>query len=277
MTRFSGKSVIVTGCSNGIGRATAVLFSRYGAQVTITGRDSERLEVTKEKMLKAGALPQNINLVVANLTDPNGQDHIIQSTLKALGKIDVLVNNAGANIVDGTSNTDQSIDLYHKTFQINFQSVVEMIKKTKEYLIKTKGEIVNVSSIAAGPQALPMAPYYAASKAALDQYTRCVAIDLIQYGVRVNSVSPGAVSTGFLTAMGLPEQAQQKAESFIASHKECVPAGVLGKPEDIAELIVFLSDRKRSSYIIGQSIVADGGSTLVAGMHAHDLHDMLGL
>uniref|UniRef100_A0A1I7UHU4 Short chain dehydrogenase n=1 Tax=Caenorhabditis tropicalis TaxID=1561998 RepID=A0A1I7UHU4_9PELO len=105
-------------------------------------------------MLKAGALPQNINLVVANLTDPNGQDHIIQSTLKALGKIDVLVNNAGANIVDGTSNTDQSIDLYHKTFQINFQSVVEMIKKTKEYLIKTKGEIVNVSSIAAGPQAV---------------------------------------------------------------------------------------------------------------------------
>uniref|UniRef100_A0A1I7TCA2 Dehydrogenase/reductase SDR family member 11 n=1 Tax=Caenorhabditis tropicalis TaxID=1561998 RepID=A0A1I7TCA2_9PELO len=92
MTRFSGKSVIVTGSSNGIGRATAVLFSRYGAQVTITGRDSERLEVTKEKMLKAGALPQNINLVVANLTDPNGQDHIIQSTLKALGKIDVLVS-----------------------------------------------------------------------------------------------------------------------------------------------------------------------------------------
>ncbi|EGT52834.1 hypothetical protein CAEBREN_12771 [Caenorhabditis brenneri] len=277
MARFSGKSVIVTGSSNGIGRATAVLFARYGAQVTITGRDAERLEVTKQKMLKAGSLPENVNVVVANLTDSDAQDRIVQSTLDKFGKIDVLVNNAGANVVDGTMNTDQSVDLYHKTFRINFQAVVEMIKKTKEYLIKTKGEIVNVSSIAAGPQALPMAPFYAASKAALDQYTRCVAIDLIQYGVRVNSVSPGVVSTGFLSAMGLPDPVQEKAESFMASRKECIPAGVCGKPEDIAELIVFLSDRKRSSYIIGQSIVADGGSSLVAGMHAHDLQDMLGL
>uniref|UniRef100_A0A1I7TSX8 SDR family oxidoreductase n=1 Tax=Caenorhabditis tropicalis TaxID=1561998 RepID=A0A1I7TSX8_9PELO len=122
-----------------------------------------------------------------------------------------------------------------------------------------------------------MAPYYAASKAALDQYTRCVAIDLIQYGVRVNSINPGVVETGFLGAMGLPDPAQKKVATFFASRKKCIPAGVCGKPEDIAELIVFLSDRKRSSYIIGQSIVADGGSTLVAGMHAHDPHDMLGL
>ncbi|KAF1756718.1 hypothetical protein GCK72_013172 [Caenorhabditis remanei] len=277
MTRFSGKSVIITGSSNGIGKATAVLFARYGAQVTITGRDSERLEVTRQKMLKAGGLPENVNVVVVNLTDSDGQDQIIQSTLNRFGKIDVLINNAGANFMDGTMNTDQSIDLYHKTFRINFQAVVEMIKKTKEHLIKTKGEIVNISAIAAGPQAMPMAPYYAASKAALDQYTRCVAVDLIQYGVRVNSVSPGVVTTGFMNAMGLPDQIQEKAEAFLASRKECIPAGVCGKPEDIAELIVFLADRKRASYIIGQSIVADGGSSLVGGMHAHDLKDMLGL
>ncbi|EFO92764.1 hypothetical protein CRE_20016 [Caenorhabditis remanei] len=277
MTRFSGKSVIITGSSNGIGRATAVLFARYGAQVTITGRDSDRLEVIGQKMLKAGGLPENVNVVVVNLTDSDGQDQIIQSTLNRFGKIDVLINNAGANFMDGTMNTDQSIDLYHKTFRINFQAVVEMIKKTKEHLIKTKGEIVNISAIAAGPQAMPMAPYYAASKAALDQYTRCVAVDLIQYGVRVNSVSPGVVTTGFMNAMGLPDQIQEKAEAFMASRKECIPAGVCGKPEDIAELIVFLADRKRASYIIGQSIVADGGSSLVAGMHAHDLKDMLGL
>ncbi|EFO89224.1 hypothetical protein CRE_05335 [Caenorhabditis remanei] len=277
MTRFSGKSVIITGSSNGIGRATAVLFARYGAQVTITGRDSDRLEVTRQKMLKAGGLPENVNVVVVNLTDSDGQDQIIQSTLNRFGKIDVLINNAGANFMDGTMNTDQSMDLYHKIFRINFQAVVEMIKKTKEHLIKTKGEIVNISAIAAGPQALPIAPYYAASKAALDQYTRCVAVDLIQYGVRVNSVSPGVVTTGFMNAMGLPDQIQEKAEAFMASRKECIPAGVCGKPEDIAELIVFLADRKRASYIIGQSIVADGGSSLVGGMHAHDLKDMLGL
>ncbi|EGT52840.1 hypothetical protein CAEBREN_31952 [Caenorhabditis brenneri] len=277
MTRFSGKSVIVTGSSNGIGRATAVLFARYGAQVTITGRDAERLEVTKQKMLKAGSLPENINVVVADLTDSEGQDRIVQSTLDKFGKIDVLVNNAGASIFDGTMNTDQSIDLYERIFRLNFQAVVEMVKKTKEHLIKTRGEIVNVSSTVAGPQALPMAPYYASSKAALNQYTRCVAIDLIQYGVRVNSVSPGLVSSGFMGAIGMSKEIQEKFESFMESKKECIPGGVIGKPEDIAKLIVFLSDRKRSSYIIGQSIVADGGSTLVSGMHAHDLKDILGL
>ncbi|CAP25586.1 Protein CBG04989 [Caenorhabditis briggsae] len=80
-----------------------------------------------------------------------------------------------------------------------------------------------------------------------------------------------------MNAMGLPDPVQDKAEAFIVSRKECILAGVLGKPEDIAELIVFLADRKRASYIIGQSIVVDGGSSLVAGMHAHDLKDMLEL
>lgn len=194
-------------------------------------------------------------------------------------------------MTDGTSNTDQAVELYQKTFKLNFQAVVEMTQKTKEYLIKTKGEIVNVSSIVAGPQAVsfgkrqlqnysfnfqqPASPYYACAKAALDQYTRCTAIDLIQHGVRVNSVSPGVIATGFLGAMGLPETASDKFYNFMGSQKECIPVGHCGKPEEIANIIVFLADRRLSSYIIGQSIVADGGSTLVMGMQTHDLMSIL--
>ncbi|PIC29449.1 hypothetical protein B9Z55_021016 [Caenorhabditis nigoni] len=259
--RFSGKSVIITGSSNGIGRATAILFAKQGAQVTITGRDENRLEATKKQILKATSKPNDLNVVVANLTDSKGPDEI--------------VNNAGANISDGTLNTDQSIELYQKTFQINFQAVVEMIKKTKDHLIKTKGEIVNVSSIAGNEQAFSATPYYCAAKSALNQYTRCVALDLIQYGVRVNSVSPGVVVTGFLGAMGLPDEARDKMANFMASNKACIPAGFCAKPNDIAEIILFLSDRKKSSYIVGQSIVADGGTSLVTGMTAFDMHEMI--
>ncbi|ULT91757.1 hypothetical protein L3Y34_009430 [Caenorhabditis briggsae] len=269
--RFSGKSVIITGSSNGIGRATAVLFAKQGAQVTITGRDEERLEAAKKQILKLTSKPNDLNVVVANLTDSKGLDDIVNSTLTKFGKIDILINNAGANISDGTLNTDQSIELYQKTFQINFQAVVEMIKKTKEHLIKTKGEIVNVSSIAGNEQAFSATPYYCAAKSALNQYTRCIALDLIQYGVRVNSVSPGVVVTGFLGAMGLPDEVRDKMANFMASNKACIPAGFCAKPNDIAEIILFLSDRKKSSYIVGQSIVADGGTSLVTGMTAFEI------
>ncbi|CAL2046250.1 unnamed protein product [Caenorhabditis brenneri] len=264
MKRFSGKTVIITGSSNGIGRTAAVLFAKQGAQVTITGRDAERLQTTRRQILRIkGVYEEDVNVVVANLTESKGQDEIIRSTLDKFGKIDILVNNAGANVTDGTMNTDQSMDLYHKTFQINFQAV-------------TKGEIVNVSSVAGEGQALSGTPYYSASKAALNQYTRCVAIDLIQYGVRVNSVSPGVVSTGFLGAMGMADPIKEKLESFLASKKDCIPAGACGKPNDIAEIILFLADRKRSSYIIGHSIIADGGGTcsvLINSLFIYIVHD----
>ena len=92
MKRFSGKTVIITGSSSGIGRATAILFAKQGAQVTITGRDAEKLEDTKKVILKATCKPHDLNIVVANLTDPSGLDEIVKSTLDKFGKIDILVS-----------------------------------------------------------------------------------------------------------------------------------------------------------------------------------------
>lgn len=92
MPRFSGKSVIVTGSSNGIGRSAALKFAQDGAQVTITGRNAERLEETRQVILKAGVPAGNINAVVADLTDPTGQDEIVNTTLAKFGKIDILVS-----------------------------------------------------------------------------------------------------------------------------------------------------------------------------------------
>lgn len=206
MSRFVGKVAIITGSSNGIGRATAVLLASEGAKVTITGRDSARLEESKQAILKAGVSESDVNSVTPDITLSEGQDNLISSTLQKFGKIDILINNAGANIpdVNGKTRTEGGIDTFLKLFQLNLQSVVEMTQKIRPHLAKTRGEIVNVSSIAAGPAAQPQGPYYSSAKAALDQYSRSAAIDLIFEGIRINIVQPGFVETGFSTvARGL--------------------------------------------------------------------------
>ncbi|UMM33617.1 hypothetical protein L5515_007026 [Caenorhabditis briggsae] len=119
------------------------------------------------------------------------------------------------------------------------------------------------------------AMYYAMTKSALDQFTRSASIGLIAHGFRVNSVSPGFVLTGISDAMGLPEGTFEKMVAFYESRKECIPCGKATQPIDIANIIAFLADRKLSYYIIGQSIVADGGTSLVMGMQAHDMMSIL--
>ncbi|PIC33969.1 hypothetical protein B9Z55_013760 [Caenorhabditis nigoni] len=272
MARFSDKVAIVTGSSNGIGRAAAVLLASEGAKVTITGRDSERLEETRQAVLKAGVAESHVNSVVADITSADGQDLLISSTLEKFGKIDILINNAGANIPDanGKTRTEGGIDTFLKMFQLNLQSVVEMTQKVRPHLAKTRGEIVNVSSIAAGPAAQPQGPYYSSAKAALDQYSRSAAIDLISEGIRINVVQPGFVETGFSTvARGLNAEESANFYSSMGAQPHCIPAGFCAKPEHIASVIAFLADRKASEYIVGQTITADGGSTLVLGFHAH--------
>ncbi|UMM33398.1 hypothetical protein L5515_006896 [Caenorhabditis briggsae] len=262
MTRFSGKVALITGSSTGIGKATAILFAKEGAKVTVTGRNTERFEETKQEILNAGIPEDHILAIATNLATEEGQDELINETIKKFGRLDILGKNGIA----------QDISVYDKIMLINMRSVVTLTQKALKFLIEAKGEIVNVSSMAAGPQAQPSVTYYAMSKTALDQFTRSIAIDLIQHGVRVNSVSPGVVKTSFGLIEGM---LQDKLISFLESHKECQPNGKVGQPIDIAHIISFLADRKRSSYIIGRTIHADGGSSLVMGMQAHNMMDIL--
>ncbi|CAL2045042.1 unnamed protein product [Caenorhabditis brenneri] len=272
MARFSDKVAIITGSSNGIGQATAVLLASEGAKVTITGRNSDRLEETKKLLLNAHVPENHINVVIGDITQETVQETLIKTTLDKFGKIDILINNAGAGIPDpqGKIGVNQSIDTYHKTFELNVQSVLEMTQKARPHLAKSQGEIVNVSSIGAGPAAQVANPYYSIAKAALDQYTRTAAIDLVAENIRVNSVSPGAVATGFSNvSRGLNEEKSKRLYDYLASQKECIPRGFCAGPEDIAKVIAFLADRNASNYIIGQTIVADGGTSLILGAHAH--------
>ncbi|EGT31731.1 hypothetical protein CAEBREN_30598, partial [Caenorhabditis brenneri] len=155
MARFSGKVALVTGSSNGIGRATAIVLAKEGAKVTITGRNAQRLEETRQEILKAGVPEDHVLAVAVDLVSEEGQDKLINSTIEKFGRLDILVNNAGTAFVDseGRVGIDQDVSDYDKVMRINMRSVVTLTQKAKEHLIKAKGEVVNVSSIAAGPQA----------------------------------------------------------------------------------------------------------------------------
>ncbi|RCN42941.1 oxidoreductase, short chain dehydrogenase/reductase family protein [Ancylostoma caninum] len=253
MARFDGKVVIVTGSSSGIGAGTAVLFAREGAKVTITGRKQDGLEATKRCILDAGGKEDNINVVVADVTDATGREKVVSSTVQKWGQIDILVNNAGGMLRDdkGSGGVTASVDVLEKTMDLNVYSVVQMVQLARPHLAKTKGEVVNVSSIAGQPKGSPKFMYYAMAKAALDQMTRSLALELIPEGVRVNSVS----------------RMFQFYERF-ASSPDSLPIREIGQPEDIAHIIAFLADRRVSRYIIGQTIIADGGSMLVTASNA---------
>ncbi|CAI5437933.1 unnamed protein product [Caenorhabditis angaria] len=277
MPRFSNKVAIITGSSNGIGRATAIILAKDGAKVTITGRNAERLEETRQQLLAAGISADNINAVVADITSSDGRNQLINSTIQKFGQLDILINNAGAGFNDPTGVTGirQSIELFDKTINVNLKSVIELTQLARPYLEKTQGDIVNVSSIASGPQAHASFSYYSMAKAALDQFSRNAAIELIEHGIRVNCVNPGAVDTGFMGAMDIPDAAKNKVYDFMLADKHSLPVRKMGKPEDIGHLIAFLADKTVSSYIIGQTITADGGTTLINAMNSHDFVEML--
>lgn len=164
MPRFSGKVALVTGSSNGIGRATAILLAREGAKVTITGRNAQRLEETKQEILRSGVPEDHVLSIIADLATESGQIELMNSTVDIFGRLDILVNNAGAAITDleGHIGVGTNVSVFDKTMRINLRSVVTLTQKAKEHLIKTKGEIVNVSSIAGGQHAVSnnILPYF---------------------------------------------------------------------------------------------------------------------
>lgn len=140
------------GSSNGIGRAAAILFAQQGAKVTITGRNAERLKETRHEIKKSGIPAENILAIVADVITDEGQMRLINDTVRKFGHLDILVNNAGGALMDaqGRVGMDQDISVFDNTMQINMRSVVTLVQKAKEHLIKSKGEIINVSAMAAG-------------------------------------------------------------------------------------------------------------------------------
>ncbi len=188
------KVVLITGASSGIGRATAVLFARKGVRVVAVGRNEKKLKILRDEIRrKDGAVETQI----ADLSDTAQSEKVVNETIKNFGQIDVLVNGAGI-ILNGTiENT--SLDDWDKMMNVNLRALFFMMQKCVPHLEKTKGTVVNISSVA-GTRSFPNVLAYCVSKAALDQLTRCSALELAAKGIRVNAVNPGVCGNKFTRA-----------------------------------------------------------------------------
>jgi NAD(P)-dependent dehydrogenase (short-subunit alcohol dehydrogenase family) len=188
----------------------------------------------------------------ADLVNDDAIDHVLAQTLTSYGGIDILVNAAG-HISNGTIETT-SMQSWEEMMNINVRAIFQLMQKALPTLIERKGNIVNVSSVT-GLRAFPGVLAYCVSKAALDQLTRCSALELAAKGVRVNAVNPGVVVTDIHKRGGMNNE---EYAAFLERSKQTHPLGRVGSPEEIADLVLFLAS-DQASWITGATYSIDGG------------------
>ena len=246
------QQVIVTGASSGIGRATAARFAAAGAAVLAVGRDEGSLRDVAALVEREGGTAATL---AADVTAADAPDRIVAAAVERFGGLTALVNAAGI-IATGTveTTTDEQWDVM---MDINVRAPFRLMRAAAGALAASRGAIVNVSSVT-GLRAFPNVLAYCASKAALDQLTRCAALELAPRGVRVNAVNPGVVVTNLHRRGGMPEDAYA---AFLEHSRSTHPLGRPGEPSEVAELIAFLAGPS-AAWITGETISIDGGRHL---------------
>jgi NAD(P)-dependent dehydrogenase (short-subunit alcohol dehydrogenase family) len=247
---FANKVVVITGASSGIGAGAAVHLSSLGAKVVLTGRNEENLKKVAEKC------KSEVLAIVSDVTVEADRVTLIEETIKRFGQIDVLVNNAGIGEVGPF--TSFSMEKYDSVMNTNLRSVFHLSQLATPHLIKTKGNIVNISSVG-GLRPFAGFTAYCMTKAALDHFTKCLALELAPSGVRVNSVNPAFIDTNFAMRMGISEAAYK---DILAKAVQNHPIGRTGTIEDTATAIAFLACNNTSSFITGTLLAVDGGSLI---------------
>ncbi|KAH8315206.1 hypothetical protein KR074_005981 [Drosophila pseudoananassae] len=250
MSTFKDKVIIVTGASSGIGAGAAVHLASLGGLLVIVGRNVEKLKETAAKIVAVGGAPA-LELQ-ADMTKEEEVEQIVTATLAKYGRIDVLINNAG--ILETGSIENTSLEQFDRLINTNVRSLYQLTMLATPELIKTKGNIVNVSSVC-GLRAFPGVLAYNVSKAAVDQFTACVALELASKGVRVNAVNPGVIVTEIHKRGGMDE------ETYAKFLEHCKVTHALGRPGDVQEVaaaIAFLAS-DAASFSTGVSLPVDGG------------------
>lgn len=247
---LSGKKALVTGGNQGLGKAFAFALAEAGAQVVIASRNQERNAAVVKEAAQAG---HNISAVAADITEPVGVETVLDSALSALGRVDVLVNNAGTCFHNPSfSVTDEEWDA---VFDLNVKALWRTSKAVGAHMREIGGgSIVNIGSMSGLIVNRPQwQPAYNASKAAVHHLTKSLAVEWAPLNIRVNAVAPGYVKT---------EMAPVDRPEFKRYWIEDAPQQRCALPEEIAPSVVFLASGA-SSFITGSVLVADGGYTAV--------------
>jgi len=238
----------VTGAAQGIGRGIALALAKEGAKVVVSDILDKNTEVARE-IEKLGSEALAVKTNVANSKEA---EELAKAAIKKFGRIDILVNNAG--IYPYKPLVEMSEEEWDRVISINLKGVFNCTKAVLPKMIEQKkGNIINICSIAGAVIGYVGLVHYAASKGGVLGFTRAAALDLAQYGIRVNAIAPGGIVTPGTTAFAGEEALKQAALA--------IPLKRMGQPEDIANMAVFLASDD-SSYITGQLMVVDGGTTI---------------
>jgi NAD(P)-dependent dehydrogenase (short-subunit alcohol dehydrogenase family) len=248
--RLQGKTAIVTGATSGIGAAVAGRLLAEGACVVAVGRNEAALAAWA-----AAGPADRVEGCVADLVLPEAPARIVRTAVSRFGRLDLLVNAAG---IIGSGTVETTGDAAWDTMlDVNLRAPFRLMREAVPHLAAARGAIVNVSSVT-GLRAFPGVLAYCASKAALDHLTRCAALELAPRGVRVNAVNPGVVVTNLHRRSGMSEE---QYAAFLERSRETHPLGRPGRPEDVADLVVFLC-LPEAEWLTGETIPVDGGRHL---------------
>jgi NAD(P)-dependent dehydrogenase (short-subunit alcohol dehydrogenase family) len=250
---LKGLKCLVTGASSGIGRATCLVLSGYGALVVGTGRNEASLQLLKDQ----GGV---VDYIVADLVQEGECQRVVEAAAKTLHGLTTVVNAAG--VLHGGAMGSIDMENYMRNMKCNAQAPFEIMIHAIPYLKQEKERfpsIVNVSSVN-GKQAFAGCASYCMSKAAIDQLTRCASVDLAKAGIRVNAVNPGVIETNLQKTGG---QTDEQYASFLkrsieTTHPLSASLGRVGQPDEVGELIAFLASSK-AQFLTGECIAIDGG------------------
>jgi len=248
--RLEGKKAIVTGGAGGIGRATSLALAAEGAAVAVVDLNAEAAEAVAAEIRAAGGTAVALGADVSSEPDI---ERVVAATVDEFGAVDIVFNNAG--IIRRTTAVETTVEEWDRVFGVNVRAIFLMCKHVVPVMAAAGGgSIVNTGSgwgLKGGGQAIS----YCASKGAVVNMTRALAIDHGPQGIRVNSVNPGDVNTGMLRDEA--RQLAQDAGSFLAEAADR-PLGRMGEPSEIAAAVVWLASDD-SSYVTGAALVVDGG------------------
>jgi len=246
--KLKDRVAIITGGARGIGKAIGSVFVREGAKVCLVDVDQGILETTKNEIRKSR---EEIIALTCDITKSADVKAAIYQVQKAFGRIDILVNNAGI-IRRGTIETVTEED-WDRVIEVNLKGTFNCCKAVAGIMKQQGyGKIVNVSSIAGKIGDITSAPGYGPSKAGVDALTKTLARQLASYGINVNAVSPHAIETEMSA-----QWSEERRREIIAS----IPLGRLGRPEDVAEAVLFLASNE-SSFITGEILDINGGALM---------------
>ena len=241
--------VLITGALTGIGRATAIAFANEGARLVVSGRHNDEGQRLVAELRKLGTEAEFLRSDVRHEDDVRT---LVDQTVARFGRLDVAVNNAGTEGKPGPV-TEQTADSYAATFNTNvLGTLLSMKHELRVMLAQGHGSIVNVSSTY-GRTGAPGASVYVASKHAVEGLTKSAALEAAGCGVRVNVVAPGPIETGMLNRF---TGTDDRKAGLVAG----VPLRRTGRPEEVAQTIVFVSSDK-APFITGASFAVDGGKT----------------